>query len=253
MNFKKGFFWLSMITVITLSSCRNNFEWININPEKIQLARKPQPVIEKKVKKVSIQIELKEKDNEIYFNESTGFFADDDQKQNLVNTPILNQNSTVLTNNQKAPKAKSSNKGTTKTQAGNKTDVATPKLTAPKTEIPKIKEATSEDKLNGALIIPSKLSIKKGQPSEKTTIKSNPETANQMRSNAIEDIKKKNPEIKNKQSEKIRRGEYLMFGGLILAVFGAIMGVVFGKSAYIISIVGVVFAAIGAVMKYYVG
>jgi hypothetical protein len=253
MKIKIGFFWLSMITIITLSSCRNNFEWININPEKIQLARKPQPVVEKEVKKVSIQIDLKEKDNEIYFNESTGFFADDDQKQNLVNTPILNQNTTIISNNKKAPKAKSNYKGASKTQAGEKPVVNTPKVTERKTEIPKIKEATSEDKLNSALIIPSKPSIIENNPSKKAIFKSNSETENQMRSNAIEDIKKQNPELENKQSEKTKRGEYLMFGGLILAVFGAIMGVVFGKTAYIISIVGVVFAGIGAVMKYYLG
>ena len=253
MKFKIGFFWLSMITVITLSSCRNNFEWININPEKIQLARKPIPVVEKEVKKVSIQIDLKEKDKEVYFEESTGFFADNAQQQNIVNSPIINQSTTNTPTSKNTPKAKSTFKGTNKTPKVNNTAVpSTAKETEPNSKIPKIKELTSEDKLNGALIIPAKPNIKKEESLEKPSVKYNPETANQMRSNAIEDIKKQNPELENKQLEKVKRGEYLIFGGLILAVFGAIMGFVFGKSAYIISIVGVVFAAIGAVMKFYV-
>jgi hypothetical protein len=251
MNFKISFFWLSIIVLTTLSSCRNNFEWININPEKIQLARKPQPVLEKKIKKISIKIDLKEKDSVKYYNEPTGFFTDEDKRQNLVNAPLLIQNTSTLYIPKKSVKSRYKRNSVAK-QSEIKTISPVLKKSEKKTDIPKIEEPSSKDKLNGSIILPAKPNVKNSN-STKANLKSNPETANQMRSKAFDDIKKQNPEIESKQAEKIKRGEYLMYGGLILTVFGVIMGFVFGKTAYIISIVGVVFAAIGAVMKFYIG
>jgi hypothetical protein len=250
MKFKIGLYWLSMIAFLALSSCRNNFEWININPEKIQLARKYQPVKVSKVNTVSIKIDLKEKNNEIYYEESTGFFAEEEQKLN--NLATAKENITEPVNNKKTSSSKSSATNFNKAKAAIPNKI-TPNQTTPKkvSEIPKIKETTSEDKLNGALILPQKPSINKNSGEVKKT--TNPKAASELRSKAFEDIKKQNPELESKQAEKAKRGQYLMIGGLILTVFGIVMGIVFGKSAYIISIVGVVFAAIGAAMKYYLG
>jgi hypothetical protein len=249
MKFKIGLYWFSIVALLALSSCRNNFEWININPEKIQLARKYQPAKVGKINTVSIKIDLKEKNNEIYFEESTGFFAEEGQKLN--NTTIAQESKAApLVNNKKTTTAKPI--PTTINKAKNityKNAIPMQKTVEKNSEIPKIKETTNEDKLNGALILPQKPNINKEEV-KKTT---DPKTASELRSKAFEDIKKENPELETKQAEKAKRGQYLMIGGLILTVFGIVMGIVFGKSAYIISIVGVVFAAIGAAMRYYIG
>lgn len=97
------------------------------------------------------------------------------------------------------------------------------------------------DKINDALKIPvNSKALKAG----KNAASFGPSAA-EIREMAFNDIKKKNPEIEQKSADKQQRGKNLMWAGLILVVLGGIMGFVFGRSAFLISVAGIVFAGIG--------
>lgn len=221
--------------LMVLSSCRNNYEWININPEKILKARKYVPQSDK-VNQVDITIDLKEKDKTVYYNEPTGFFADQ-AKEVLANnsstskkktrTSIKKNNYSVL-NNASVPALGK----TIKTQPSNSAVVS---------------KSSTATKLNGALKLPVKALIKQKEVSKSVNGNLKPigETAAEMRSLAFNDIKSKNPEIESKSNQNLRRGQSLLWVGLVLGIAGLVLGFIFGRSAFIISIAGVVFAAIG--------
>ncbi|MBC7653944.1 MAG: hypothetical protein H7098_05645 [Oligoflexus sp.] len=221
--------------LMVLSSCRNNYEWININPEKIQKARKYVPQSDK-VNQVDITIDLKEKDKTVYYNEPIGFFADH-EKGTLTKIPYTEKK-----------KSKSSVKKNSYLTLSN-SSVSTPKKTVkmqPSNPMVVSKSSTAK-KINGALKLPVKslTKQKKTLKSVNGNLKPIDKTASEMRALAFNDIKSKNPEIELKSNQNLRRGKSLLWVGLVLGIAGLVLGFIFGRSAFIISIVGVVFAAIG--------
>lgn len=66
---------------------------------------------------------------------------------------------------------------------------------------------------------------------------------------AFKDIKEKNPEIEKQTEAKAKRGNNLMWAGLVLIILGVVMGFIFGRSAFLIALAGVVFAGIGYFFK----
>ncbi len=223
-------------TLMVLSSCRNNYEWININPDKIQKARKYIPQSEK-VNKVDITIDLKEKDKTVYYSEPTGFFADQ--------TKIVSDNSIPDKKKRNSKSFKKKNLGSNFSSHHSfnepKKEVIQP------TSVKKTIPTSNASKLNGALKLPNKPSVKQIQSlnSVNSNIKPRGKTAAEMRSLAFKDIKSKNPEIESQFNQNLKRGQSLLWVGLVLGVAGLVLGFIFGRSAFIISIVGIVFAAIG--------
>ncbi|OAQ38559.1 hypothetical protein A5893_14175 [Pedobacter psychrophilus] len=224
-----------LATLMVLSSCRNNYEWININPEKIQKARKYVPQSEK-VNQVDITIDLKEKDKTVYYSEPTGFFADQ-EKSSLANSPTAEKKKTKSTLKKRSFLASSNSVVST----SNKIE----KKQSNKPLI--VSKSATATKLNGALKLPSKplSKSKEALKSVNGNLKPISKTASEIRSLAFNDIKSKNPEIESKSNQNIKRGQSLLWVGLVLGIAGLALGFIFGRSAFIISIVGVVFAAIG--------
>ncbi len=225
-----------MALAMVLTSCRNNYEWININPEKIQKAKKYVPQSEK-VNQVDITIDLKEKDNTVYYNEPTGFFADQVKGSSLTNN----------TSNQKK-KTESAVKKSKYLAVNNPSitsSIKTAKLQLSSKAM--VSKSASAIKLNGALKLPVKPLIKPKEAlkSVNGNLKPIGKTAAEMRSLAFNDIKSKNPEIESKSNQNVKRGQSLLWVGLVLGIAGLVLGFIFGRSAFIISIVGVVFVALG--------
>jgi hypothetical protein len=223
-------------TLMVLSSCRSNYEWININPDKIQKARKYIPQNEK-VNKVDITIDLKEKDKTVYYSEPTGFFAD--QAKIVADNSIPD----IKKRNSKSFKKKNLASNFSSQQSFN----APKKEVIQKQSVKKTIPTSNASKLNGALKLPVKPSVKQSQSlnSVNGNIKQRGKTTAEMRSLAFNDIKSKNSEIESQFNQNLRRGQGLLWVGLVLGVAGLVLGFIFGRSAFIISIVGVVFAAIG--------
>ena len=46
-----------------------------------------------------------------------------------------------------------------------------------------------------------------------------------------------------------KRGNNFLLAGLVLGVMGVILGLIFGKMAYFISLAGIIFALVGFIIK----
>ncbi|MBK0382908.1 hypothetical protein I5M32_08040 [Pedobacter sp. SD-b] len=229
--YKSGKYVLGLLaTLMLLSSCARNYEWININPEKIQKARKYVPQSDT-VNQVDITIDLKEKDKTVYYDQSSGFFADQ--------TKGVEPNYPYVVNKKKAGAFQKKSKGASiskGTLATNNSKVDRPRA------VP-----STADKLNGALKLPFKTGFTKDKDLRPidSKIKSAGKNAAEIRALAFNDIKSKNPDLEKQSKQADQRGKNLMWAGLVLGLAGLALGFIFGRSAFIISIVGAVFAAIG--------
>ena len=106
--------------------------------------------------------------------------------------------------------------------------------------------SSDANELNAALKMPS--NSKALKPGKKSA--SFGQAASEIREMAFKDIKQKNPDLQEKAVAKAQRSKNLLWAGLILVVIGSIMGFVFGRSAFLIALAGVVFAAIGYFFKF---
>ena len=72
---KIGKYTFGFLAILLTSGCAtNNFEWVKLNPEKIQLAKSRTPYSDN-IRQVNLVFQLKEKENVIYYPESNGFFT----------------------------------------------------------------------------------------------------------------------------------------------------------------------------------
>lgn len=224
MIIKIGKYTVGLLAVLLATGCATtNFEWVKINPEKIQLAKKTAPYSDK-VKQVSLVLQLKEKDMVLYYPESNGFFETAESK-----TEAVSNKSPLQTNIKKGNRFA-------------KIFKAQPlKATVQELESVPVKVASEADKLNAALKIPlNSKALKAGKNT--ASFGSN---ASEIREMAFNDIKKKNPELEQKAAQNQQRGKNLIWAGLVLIVLGGVMGFIFGRSAFLISLAGAVFAGIG--------
>lgn len=232
MIIKIGKYAFGFLGILLTSGCAaSSFEWVKVNPEKIQLAKSRAPYNDS-VRQVNLVFQLKEKDNVVYYAESSGFFAPEN------NTTELAGKALPLKHNIK--KSHYPSKGfiasrTTNSQKNLNNSVV---FSQPKPASTNVSDA---DKLNSALKIPL---IKTGK-----NVASFGPSASEVREMAFNTIKEKNPEIAEKSAANEQRGKNLMWAGLVLVVLGGIMGFIFGKSAFLISLAGVVFATVGYFFK----
>ncbi|WP_017260131.1 hypothetical protein [Pedobacter arcticus] len=236
MIIKIGKYIVGLLAVLLATGCATtNFEWVKINPEKIQLAKKTAPYSDK-VRQVSMVLQLKEKDMVLYYPESNGFFELAESKSEIATHRSTLQNNIKKSNRfAKAFKAQPL-----------KVTVQVPEKVLNKPQPnPVVKVDSEADKLNSALKIPlNSKAIKAG----KNAASFGP-SASEMREMAFNDIKKKNPELEQKAAQNQQRGKNLIWAGLMLIVLGGVMGFVFGRSAFLISLAGAVFAGIGYFFK----
>lgn len=228
------FGWLALLLVTGCAT--TNFEWVKINPEKIQLAKERSPYSDE-IRRVNMVLQLKAKDSVFYYPESSGFFAKDNTE-----APFVPVQRTQRKNIKKSHySAKHVNVQNTEPIAITKKKA----LIKSKSEQEESSANLSADKINAALKIPlNSKALKAGK-----NIASFGSSASEIREMAFNDIKKKNPELEQKSVEKQQRGKNLMWAGLILVILGGILGFVFGRSAFLISLAGVVFAGIGYFFK----
>lgn len=228
MKIRKGPYLLGLLVLLLFASCasNNHFEWVKINPDKINLAKNRAPQ-NNTVKQIHLTLGLKEKEREVYYTEPNGFFAEQNAASEDTYKSPLQKNISRSFNKAKPSVYK------TNTTAKKPNELAA--------KASSTKSSSQADKLNSALKFPLN---SKALKSTKTTA-SFGQTSSEIREMAFKDIKEKNPEIENKSKEKEKRGKNLMWAGLVLVVLGGIMGFVFGRSAFLIALVGVVFAAIG--------
>ena len=232
----RGYFLGLIALIMVLSSCRNNYEWININPEKIQKAKKYVPQSEK-VNQVDISIDLKEKDKTVYYSEPTGFFGDQ----------AKGTSDSSSSTSKKKTKSASKKKGNYLVFNNSSVSISSKTLKTQPSNSPVLLKSAHAIKLNGALKLPEKplTKPKDALKSVNGNLKPIIKTTSEMRSLAFNDIKSKNPEIESKSNQNLRRGKSLLWVGLVLGIAGLVLGFIFGRSAFIITIVGVVFATIG--------
>lgn len=222
-NYTLGF----LAILLTTGCATSKFEWVKVNPEKIQLAKSRVPYNDN-IRQVNLVFKLKEKENIVYYPESNGFF----EPEGGISEPA-NKNS-PLKQNIKQSQYKIKGFIAKKATSAQKIPIETVVSAKAKSIVT---DASDAEKLNSALKIPL---IKSG----KNTASFGP-SASEVREMAFNSIKEKNPEIAQKSAAKEQRGRTLMWAGLALVVFGGVMGFIFGRSAFLIALAGVVFAGIG--------
>lgn len=233
MKIRIGNYVFGFLAMLLFTACaKNHFEWVKINPEKIYLAKSREPQTDF-VRQINIVLDLKEKGTVTYYTEPSGFFAT--QTENLKPENYKSQIKKNVTKSTKANKqVVNFNKALVLPKVAKGNPLA--KVKTAETKIP-----LSAEKLNSALKIPLNSKALKS----KTNAASFGQASSEIREMAFKDIKQKNPELEKQSIEKEKRGNNLMWAGLILIILGSIMGFIFGRSAFLIALAGVVFATIG--------
>ncbi len=242
---------VSLFLLLLFSACRQNFEWININPDKLILASKSTPY-QKGVRQVDLNLDLKEKEKRIYFESPEAYIS----MQPATSIGVVKSKETV----KKSVKKKSDIPIKIEPAKALQPDVKAEK----EQPVVKAKEVqdTSADKLNGALKIPAKDKKVIKEPVKKIVlvdpIANTPaeKPINQVISKDSSSSFQKEPIVEDSSINKsfeptsnAKRGNNFLLAGLVLGVMGVILGLIFGKMAYFISLVGIVFALIGFIMR----
>ena len=288
MNSLKKYSLLILIAML-VSACANraSFEWIKINPDKIKEAN-TRVAYRNGIRNIDLTIELKEKTIPIYYESPEAFEAGSSIpliitkpemvskpsiKRKVVNRPSIKTKKTI------APKPIYSNPIELKKIIPKKSSPDQP-VAVKKTSIynpAKIvdsinpeEEKIALDKLNGALKIPkkpvkqiigkqkettpNKTEVEKVLSSKQKTVlinpvaKSNLNVAKKIIQTEVKPIIEKKDKVK--EFLNARKGYSFILAGAALAVIGVVLGLIFGKSAYLVSGAGIIFAAIGFILKF---
>ena len=280
---------LLILTAMLVSACANQatFEWIKINPDKIKEAS-TRVAYRNGVRNIDLTLDLKEKTIPIYYESPEAFEAGNSiplvitkpemvsrpiVKSKVINRPSINTRKTV------APKAIYRKPVEIKKIMPTKINTVLP-LAVKKTNIvnpAKIvdslnpdEEKIALDRLNSALKIPKKpikqiigkqkeikpikTKVEKVLPSKQKTVlvKHDAKSNSKVAKNIIQTEVKPTIEKRDKVKEFLnaRKANTFILAGAALAVIGVILGLIFGKSAYLVSGAGIVFAAIGFILKF---
>lgn len=226
---------LGFLALLLLAACAGpTFEWISINPEKIILARKAAPYNEG-VKKVDLTFDMKEKTKTVYYNESDTYF-----KENAAN-PIAQREKRAF--NEESSAAPAITKSTPKT--------VTHSSSAKAESESKKEEEDPIAKFNDGLKIPSKTkSENRNIPNTSTTKSNSPNIKTQTPQTEVKKDQQANNTISKESKEaSSRKGDTIMWAGLILVVIGVVLGFIFGRSAFLIAVGGLIFAIVGFILK----
>jgi hypothetical protein len=261
------------MTALLFSACANRatFEWIKINPDKIKEAN-TRVAYRNGIRNVDLTLDLKEKTIPIYYESPEAFEAGN-------STPIVLSKPGIVSK----PKVKS--KVIIHPAVALKKEIITkpiPKkpLVLSKPDAPKVKKVADSvipdeerialDKLNGAMRIPKKPIIQIiGEQKEtpqpvkkeikkalitnqktilsKTVAKPNATVEQKVIQTEVKPTAQKQDKVK--EFLNARKGNNFILAGAALAVIGVVLGLIFGKSAYLVSGAGIIFAAIGFVLK----
>ncbi len=225
---------LGLLVIGVSNACaQNRFEWVKVNPETIHLSKPPEAQ-SNSVRYVNLFIQLKEKDRVISYPESDGFFA---AQKEVIGNKIV-----VPSHGSRGHFKTADQKVITKKPILN--DSKTPTIVAQPT-LATNANFTEASKLNDALKIPANSKVLKSTAKEGSFGPS----AAEVRELAFKNIKEKNPELEKRFQEKEKKGKNLIWAGLVLLVIGGIMGFIVGKSAFLISLAGIVFVVIGYFVK----
>ena len=279
---------LLILTAMLVSACANQatFEWIKINPDKIKEAN-TRVAYRNGIRNIDLTLDLKEKTVPIYFESPEAFEAGNSiplvitkpemvskpsVKSKTINRPALAINKIVVP--KPVYKKPVEVKKIIPLKVVPSKAIKANKKIAPKSakiadSISPNEEKIASDKLNGALripkkpikqiigeqkeIIPIKTEIKKVVPSKqktvlvKSVIKSNPKVEKNIIQTEVKPVIDKNDKIK--EFLNARKGNSFILAGAALAIIGVVMGLIFGKSAYLVSGAGMIFAAIGFILK----
>lgn len=223
---------LVVLGLFMLTACRQNFEWVNINPEKLISASKAAPY-QKGVRNVNMTLDLKEKQKEIHYNTTDEYFV-----QNP--TPVLLEKAS----------SRKRNKGVTKSNSIiNEPSVSQP--ISPSKLVPD----TAADKLNGALKIPEKdKSSKDTVTHPQTEPPQSDESFNQRNQTETKKMMQKELHTLKKDSlfdqfKSDKKVNSLLLAGLVLIILGVILGLIFGKTAFLVAAAGLIFTIIGLILK----
>ena len=230
---------LGFIVMLLFSACaqKATFEWIKVNPEKVNIATiaEPYPTT---IRNVSIIIDLKEKENTEFYNNSTGFFSSIESENKVVST---SKYTSPLKNNIAKSRVKHQSKVYSAKSSSNHIKLAPLKH--------KAVIDSPADKLNGALKLPLKpIKVNNSTTNQKRNTFN--KTAAEIRTMAFNDIKVKNPEIEERSLIKAQKSKSLMWLGVILLVVGGVLGFILNRSAFLIAIAGGVFAVIGYFIRF---
>lgn len=279
---------LLILTAILVSACANRatFEWIKINPDKIKEAN-TRVAYRNGIRNIDLTLDLKEKTIPIYYESPEAFEAGNSiplviikpemvskpsVKSKVINRPSIKTRKTI------APKPIYSKPIELKKIIPKKSSTAQP-VAVKKTSISNSvkgvdsinpeEEKIALDRLNGALKIPKKpikqiigsqkemtpiktevekvLSSKQKTVLVKPVAKSNPKVAKNIIQTEVKPIIEKHDKVK--EFLNARKGNSFILAGAALAVIGVVLGLIFGKSAYLVSGAGIIFAAIGFILK----
>ncbi|TKC00571.1 hypothetical protein [Pedobacter cryophilus] len=242
---------VSLFVLLIFSACRQNFEWVNINPDKLISASKSTPY-QKGVRQVDLTLDLKEKEKRVYFESPEAYIS----AQPTAPVEVVKPKVTVKKSGKKKSDAPIKTTPVKALQPEVKVEKEKPVVKA------KEVQDTSADKLNGALKIPVKDKKVIKEPAKKKVLaepianKTTEKPTNQVVSKDSSPSFQREPIIEDSSSTKsfepmtnAKRGNNFLLAGLVLGVMGVILGLIFGKMAYLISIAGIIFALIGFLMK----
>ena len=279
-SLKKYSFFVLIALLVSACANRATFEWIKINPDKIKEAN-TRVAYRNGIRNIDLMLDLKEKSIPIYYESPEAFETGNStpllvKKLEKISKPVIKKSVNL-------PKITAKKTFVSK-PVYNKpvevkkvvpTKIVSNKTATPKKNIsPKVEkksdsvisdeESIALDKLNGALKIPKKpikqiigtqnesSTIPKKVSSKSKIVMSNPLVKPKLAIQQAETevrptVEKKNDKVK--EFLNARKGNNFILAGAALAVIGVILGLIFGRSAYLVSGAGIVFAAIGFILK----
>ena len=231
---------LVVLGLFMLTACRENFEWVNINPEKLIAASKAAPY-HKGVRNVNMTLELKEKQKETYYNNPEEYIA-----QNPA--PVLVAKPT-------SRNRKKSSVASTPSLIGQPISTVSPPITSSK-----LVPDTAADKLNGALKIPENEKLKNDKSLKETTNLTEGETTKPdgslKQGDQLETKKIIQDELHAPKKDTIfdqfaanKKANSFLLAGFVLVILGVVLGLIFGKTAFLIAAAGLVSVIIGLLLK----
>lgn len=242
-----------MLTLL-FSACSNKatFEWIKINPDKIKEAN-TRVAYRNGIRNIDLTLDLKEKSIPIYYESPEAFEAGNSTPLIITKPKVvsktrekskINTRQAIAANKTVASKPAYPKPATTPVNVATSKPAFVKKLTAPKPEkvadsVTPDEERITSDKLNGALKIPKK--------PIKQIISAQKEVTPQIKKE-VKSADDKNNKVKDFLNE--RKGNNFILAGAALAVIGMVLGLIFGKSAYLISGAGIIFAAVGFILRF---